>query len=130
MYAGCQISLINFSTAGIAGLSALKQKLVGKALDEAIRRETACNGLIAVEHEVLPHAENRLTLSDTKDMLGLNKRTVYYDVGDYVRKGADLLCWRAWRGKGYSRTWSKPILPAVCHIPRTRQASPRIVRCC
>jgi len=89
-YAGGQISLINFSTAGIAGLSALKQKLVGKALDEAIRRETACSGLIAVEHEVLPHAENRLTLSDKKDMLGLNKPAVYYDVGDYVRKGADL----------------------------------------
>src|SRR5258708_37200710 len=89
-YAGGQISLINFSATGIAGLSALKHKLVGKALDEAIRRETACSGLIAVEHEVLPHAENRLTLSDKKDMLGLNKPAVYYDVGDYVRRGADL----------------------------------------
>jgi hypothetical protein len=89
-YAGGQISLINFSTAGSAGLAALKQKLVGKALDEAIRRETACTGLIAVEHEVLPSAENRLTLSDKKDMLGLNKPAVYYDVGDYVRNGANL----------------------------------------
>src|ERR1700733_14046066 len=89
-YAGGQISLINFSGAGNAGLAALKQKLVGKALDEAIRRETACTGLIAVEHEVLPSAENRLTLSDKKDLLGLNKPAVYYDVGEYVRNGADL----------------------------------------
>jgi len=73
-YAGGQISLVNFSPAGLAGLSVLKQKLVGKALDEAIRRETACNGVIAVEHEVLPYAENRLTLSDKKDVLGLNKQ--------------------------------------------------------
>jgi hypothetical protein len=35
---------MNFSPAGLAGLGALKQKLVGKALDVAIRRETACNG--------------------------------------------------------------------------------------
>jgi fructose 5-dehydrogenase large subunit len=89
-YAGGQISLINFSTAGPAGLKALKQKLIGKALDEAIRRTTACSGVFAVEHEVLPEAENRLTLSDQKDMLGLNRPAVSYDVGDYVRKGADL----------------------------------------
>jgi choline dehydrogenase-like flavoprotein len=89
-HAGGQISLVNFSLAGFAGLGVLKQKLFGKALDETIRRETACNGLIAVEHEVPPYAENRLTLSDKKDMLGLNKPAVYYDVGDYVRKGADL----------------------------------------
>jgi len=89
-YAGGQISLINFSPVDIAGFGALKQKLVGRALDEAIRRATACSGLIAVEHEVLPYAQNRLTLSDRKDTLGLNKPAVYYDVGDYVRKGAEL----------------------------------------
>src|SRR5262249_5608409 len=33
---------------------------------------------------------NRLTLSDKRDVLGLNKPAVYYDVGDYTRKGADL----------------------------------------
>jgi fructose 5-dehydrogenase large subunit len=88
-HAGGQISLINFSPVGLVGLSVLKQKLVGKALDEALRRESACSGLIAVEHEVLPHADNRLTLADKKDMLGLNKPAVYYDVGDYVRKSAD-----------------------------------------
>jgi choline dehydrogenase-like flavoprotein len=89
-YAGGQISLINFSTANLAGLNALKQRLVGKALDQAIRRSTACTGVFAVEHEVLAEAENRLTLSDKTDMLGLNKPAVFYDVGDYVRKSADL----------------------------------------
>jgi len=88
-YAGGEISLINFSPAGLTGLAVLKQKLVGKALDETLRRETACSGLIAVEHEVLPYAQNRLTLSDRKDVLGLNKPAVYYDVGDYTRNGAD-----------------------------------------
>ena len=88
-HAGGQISLINFSSAGLTGLSVLKRKLIGNALDQALRHEAACTGLIAVEHEVLPRAENRLTLSDKKDILGLNKPAVYYDVGDYTRKGAD-----------------------------------------
>ena len=89
-YAGGQILLVNLSGANTAGLNALKQKLVGRALDEAIRRETACGGVFSVEHEVLADAENRLTLSDNKDVLGLNKPAIRYDVGDYVRKGADL----------------------------------------
>ena len=82
--------LANLSTAGPAGLKALKQRLVGRALDEAIRRETGCSGLFSIEHEVLPDPSNRLTLSDKKDVLGINKPTVHYDVGDYTRKGADL----------------------------------------
>ena len=89
-YAGGQILLVNLSGANTAGLNALKQKLVGRALDQAIRRETGCGGVFSVEHEVLAEAENRLTLSDNKDVLGLNKPAIHYDVGDYVRKGADL----------------------------------------
>ena len=65
---------------------------MGRALDEAIRRETACGGVFSVEHEVLADVENRLTLSDNKDVLGLNKPAIRYDVGDYVRKVAEPIC--------------------------------------
>lgn len=88
-HAGGQIVLVNFSVANPVGLKVLQQKLVGKALDQAIRRETACSGVFSVEHEVLPQSQNRLTLSNYKDILGINKPSIFYDVGDYVRKAAD-----------------------------------------
>ncbi|WP_433977613.1 GMC oxidoreductase [Erwinia sp. E_sp_B01_9] len=37
-------------------------------------------------HEILPDANNRLTLSDKKDWLGLPEPAIHYDVGDYVRR--------------------------------------------
>lgn len=47
---------------------------------------TACTADIVAAHEVLPNSDNRLTLSDKKDWLGLPKPSIHYDVGDYVRK--------------------------------------------
>lgn len=44
---------------------------------------------MVVEHEPLPSSINRLTLSDKKDWLGLNRPRIYYDVGDYVRRSAE-----------------------------------------
>jgi choline dehydrogenase-like flavoprotein len=70
------------------GVAAVKKGLVGKALDAEIRRLSACTAEIAIEHELLPDANNRLTLSDKKDWLGINKPNIYYDVGDYVRRCA------------------------------------------
>ena len=66
------------------GMKALEKGLVGKALDVEIRRLSACTGTIDIEHEILPQANNRLTLSPKKDWLGLNKPNIYYDVGDCV----------------------------------------------
>jgi hypothetical protein len=70
--------------------AALKKGLVGKALDEEIRRMTACTADIVVAHEMLPDPNNRLTLSDKKDWLGLPKPAIHYDVGDYVRESSEL----------------------------------------
>jgi fructose 5-dehydrogenase large subunit len=69
--------------------AALKKGFVGKALDEDIRRMTACTADIVVAHEMLPDPNNRMTLSDKKDWLGLPKPAIHYDVGDYVRKCSD-----------------------------------------
>jgi choline dehydrogenase-like flavoprotein len=50
---------------------------------------TACTADVVIAHEILPDANNRLTLSDKKDWLGLPKPAIHYDVGDYVRKSAE-----------------------------------------
>jgi len=78
----------NFARSPLGAAAALKKGLVGKALDTEIRRISACTARLTVEHEILPLPDNRLTLSNKKDWLGINKPNIYYDVGDYVRLSA------------------------------------------
>jgi len=88
VHAGAMIRMENAARSRVGGLAALQKGLVGKALDREIRRLAACTGTFTIEHELLPMAHNRLTLSSKKDWLGLNKPNIYYDVGDYVRRSA------------------------------------------
>lgn len=68
--------------------TALAQSLTGEALQAAIRKRTTHSVYWDIMLEVLPSESNRLTLSKTrKDALGLACPDIYYDVGDYVRKG-------------------------------------------
>ncbi len=68
----------------------MKKGLVGKALDEEIRYRAVHSVDLSISLEPLPDPENRLTLSKTrKDPHGLPCPDIYYDVGDYVRKGAE-----------------------------------------
>jgi choline dehydrogenase-like flavoprotein len=87
-YAGAMFRMENFARSPLGAAAALKKGLVGKALDAEIRRLSACTARLTVEHEILPSANNRLTLSSKKDWLGINKPNIYYDVGDYVRQSA------------------------------------------
>ena len=87
-YAGAMFRMENFARSPLGAAAALKKGLVGKALDAEIRRLSACTARLTVEHEILPSANNRLTLSSQKDWLGINKPNIYYDVGDYVRQSA------------------------------------------
>jgi len=87
-YAGAMFRMENFARSPLGAAAALKKGLVGKALDAEIRRLSACSARLTVEHEILPSANNRLTLSSQKDWLGINKPNIYYDVGDYVRQSA------------------------------------------
>ena len=80
----------NQSLATSAGVTAIKMGLVGKKLDQEIRRRAACTLDFSIGFEVLPDPDNRLTLSaDRKDALGIPHPEVTYDVGDYVRKGGE-----------------------------------------
>jgi choline dehydrogenase-like flavoprotein len=80
----------NIAQTGLATAAALQRGLVGKALDDEIRRRTACGVDLSISLEPLPNPENRLTLSkDRRDPMGLPCPDITYDVGDYVRKGAE-----------------------------------------
>ncbi|QHJ01259.1 choline dehydrogenase [Xylophilus rhododendri] len=88
-HAGAYFRYNNFGRTRFVVFEALKKGLVGKALDEEIRRMTACSADVVLAHEILPDANNRLTLSDKKDWLGLPRPHIHYDVGDYVRRSAE-----------------------------------------
>ncbi|MGI2032354.1 GMC oxidoreductase [Rhizobium panacihumi] len=102
-HAGAYFRYNNFARNRFVTFAALKKGLVGKALDEEIRRMTACTADIVAAHEILADPNNRLTLSDKKDWLGLPKPSIHYDVGDYVRK-----CWET-----YSQPIGKQIAEAM-----------------
>jgi choline dehydrogenase-like flavoprotein len=89
-HAGAYFRFNNFARNRFVTFAALKKGLVGKALDAEIRRMTACTADVVAAHEILPSPDNRLTLSDKKDWLGLPKPSIHYDVGDYVRKSAEV----------------------------------------
>jgi choline dehydrogenase-like flavoprotein len=86
-HTGAMLRCENAALGGVGGMAALKKGLVGKALDQEIRRLAACTARVTIEHEILSDPNNRLTLSDKKDWLGINKPKIRYDVGDYVRRG-------------------------------------------
>jgi choline dehydrogenase-like flavoprotein len=89
-HAGALFRFNNMARSEFGAVAALKKGLVGKALDVEIRRLAACTAELTIEHELLPDPENRLTLSSHKDWLGLPKPNIYYDVGSYVRKSAEI----------------------------------------
>lgn len=63
----------------------ISQGLMGEALDAKIRYDAARWVNISTAFETLPHAKNRITLSESKDVLGFPKPTVHYDVDTYVK---------------------------------------------
>jgi choline dehydrogenase-like flavoprotein len=87
-HGGALFRFNNMARSTFGGVAAIRKGLVGRALDEEIRRLSACTAEIAIEHELLPDPNNRLTLSSKRDWLGINKPNIYYDVGDYVRRSA------------------------------------------
>lgn len=89
-YSSNKMILNNITQVGSATAKALKQGLVGKELDAEIRHRAAYGVDLSISLEPLPDANNRLTLSkDRRDPLGLACPDIHYDVGDYVRRGAE-----------------------------------------
>ena len=67
-----------------------RQGLRGSALREAVRHQTARHVQLASLVEQLPRPENRIALhEEEKDAYGVPLPKVYYDIGDYARRGLD-----------------------------------------
>lgn len=87
-YSANKMILNNISRVGPATQQALKLGLVGKELDDEIRRRAIYGVDLSISLEPLPDPNNRLTLSKTRvDPLGLACPDIHYDVGSYVRDG-------------------------------------------
>lgn len=87
-HAAMKHSLSNAAPHLAATTRLITQGLIGKQLNEQIRHDVARWVSISTAFEMLPHASNRITLSDQKDMLGIPKPSIYYDVDNYVKAGA------------------------------------------
>ena len=89
-YSANKMIVNNITRVAPAAQQALGMGLVGKALDEEIRRRSAFGIDLSISLEPLPDPNNRLTLSKTRmDPHGLPMPDIHYDVGDYVRNGAE-----------------------------------------
>lgn len=89
-YSSNKVIVDNINRQANAAQQALAKGLVGPALDEEIRRRAIYGVDLSISLEPLPDPDNRLTLSATRrDPHGLPCPNIHYDVGDYVRKGAE-----------------------------------------
>lgn len=89
-YSANKMILNNITQVTSATSAALKKGLVGAELDAEIRKRTIHGVDLSISLEPLPDPKNRVTLSKTRvDPHGIPCPDVYYDVGDYVRKGYD-----------------------------------------
>jgi len=87
-YSATKVILYNINQAPQMAAAAIKDGFVGAALNAEIRRRTTQSIDLSISLEPLPEAHNRVTLSKTrKDPHGIPCPDVYYDVGEYVRKG-------------------------------------------
>ncbi|MGB3833187.1 MAG: GMC family oxidoreductase [Mesorhizobium sp.] len=89
-YSANKMILNNITQVTSATSAALKKGLVGAELDAEIRKRTIHGVDLSISLEPLPDPKNRVTLSKTRaNPHGIPCPDVYYDVGDYVRKGYD-----------------------------------------
>jgi choline dehydrogenase-like flavoprotein len=77
------------NASAVAGVTAalIKKGVYGAALDQAIRKRAARQVSMKNCLEQLPDANNRVTLSDHKDALGLPTPRLFWNIDDYVVRG-------------------------------------------
>jgi len=67
----------------------IKEGVYGAEFDRQLRLRSARQISMKNVLEVLPNPDNRITLSDQKDPLGIPKPLAHYSIDDYTRRGAD-----------------------------------------
>ncbi|WP_321463839.1 GMC family oxidoreductase [uncultured Vibrio sp.] len=89
-YAGKKIHLSNMSRTDQMAKEILAQDrlMLGNVLDNEIRDKAARYVQFDSFHELLPHPENRIVASSSKDAMGIAKPEFYYSIDDYVKRSA------------------------------------------
>ena len=88
-YAGKKLHLNNMAQTGSATRTALRLGLVGRKLNDEIRRRAARTVNFNSFHDILPDPANRIVPSrEHKDGLGIARPEITYAIGDYVKKSA------------------------------------------
>lgn len=87
-YSATKVILYNINQAPQMAAAAIQEGFIGAELNAEIRRRTIHAVDLSISLEPLPEPNNRVTLSKTRmDPHGIPCPEVYYDVGEYVRKG-------------------------------------------
>lgn len=68
----------------------IKRGLIGPALRKAVAEQTIREVAIGGSSEILPDENNRVTLDERKDAIGLPRPNVHFSVGEYTTRALDL----------------------------------------
>lgn len=84
-----RLDFTNISRVDGTTRSLISEGVYGVEFEKRLRHSAAREMNLKNVLEVLPHPENRITLSDQKDAMGIPKPQAHYAIDDYTRKGAE-----------------------------------------
>lgn len=86
-HAAFRLDFTNISQVRSAMEDLISEGVYGPELDRQLRYRAAHQCNVKNVIEILPDPENRVTLSDRKDALGLPRPRISYSIGDYTERG-------------------------------------------
>ncbi|MES2054281.1 MAG: GMC family oxidoreductase [Pseudomonadota bacterium] len=89
-HAPYRLDFTNISRVAGSTQSLIDQGVYGPELEKRLRYSAAHELNVKNVLEVLPHPDNRITLSDQKDAMGIPKPQAHYAIDEYTRKGAEV----------------------------------------
>jgi choline dehydrogenase-like flavoprotein len=88
-HAPYRLDFTNISRVDGTTRSLISQGIYGVEFEKRLRYSAAREMNLKNVLEVLPHPDNRITLSDQKDAMGIPKPEAHYAIDDYTRRGAE-----------------------------------------
>ena len=85
-----RLDFTNISRVAGATQSLINEGIYGPELEKRLRYSAAHELSLKNVLEVLPNPDNRISLSDQKDAMGIPKPQAHYAIDDYTRKGAEV----------------------------------------
>ena len=89
-YAAYRLDFTNISRVAGSTAALIDLGVYGPELEKQLRWRAAHELNVKTVLEVLPHPDNRITLSSEKDAMGIPKPQAHYAIDDYTRKGAQV----------------------------------------